>query len=237
VTADLSQLGLSSSEALSYVSCDPDGKTATFKKTGLTTLASVGTYSFDNSKVTATDENGNVDTPSDPNTTFDDEDKNTTVSLSVVAASAPSVTISSVSDSYIGGPTNLTSVISFTATQSGSVKVALGSDGSCVGGTVLQDWSASGSYVASASSGYTVNSSSLASGNNTVYVCVRNTSNTVGSANTIIAKDTTAPAISDISISPATVTTGNSSANFRCSENGTYQVEIGGASFGAGAFV
>jgi len=161
VTANLSQLGLSSTESLSYESCAGDGLTAIFKKTGLTTVASVGSYSFDNSHITATDEDGNVDTPSDSNTTFDDEDKKTTLSLTVAAPAAPNVSIASVSDSVIGGSTNPTSTVTFSGSQDGTVKVAIGSDGSCVGGTIVQDWTASGSYVANTSTGYTINASNL----------------------------------------------------------------------------
>ncbi len=125
VVADLSALGLSASESLTYASCAGDGLTATFKKSAISTSASEGTKTFNNDDFTATDEDANVDTPSDGNTDFDDEDRTTDLNFSIVAASAPTVSLISVSDSIIGGATNTESVLSFSGSQDGDVRVSL----------------------------------------------------------------------------------------------------------------
>lgn len=102
VTADLTQLGFSSSESLLYMSCEADGKTAVFKKTGITTLASAGDKTFTSSHFIATDENGNTNSPTDANTTFDDEDQKTNLVLTVIPPAAPTVSILSTSETSIG---------------------------------------------------------------------------------------------------------------------------------------
>ena len=103
VTANLSSLGLSSTTPLVFSggSCQSDGNTVIFQKTGITTLASLGTYSFSNpANFTATDADGNVNQPSDSN--FGSEDYTTAASLSVIAATAPQVGVSAPSNPYFG---------------------------------------------------------------------------------------------------------------------------------------
>ena len=131
VTADLSQLGFNTNEALIYQSCEADGKTAIFKKSGITTLASTGDKTFTYSMFTAKDEDNNMTDPTDPNTLFDDEDKKSNVVLTVIPPSAPTVSIASTSELSIGGPSKPSSLITFSATQGREFKVAVGSDGSC----------------------------------------------------------------------------------------------------------
>lgn len=58
-----------------YDSCDIDGKTAIFKKTGITTLSSVWDKIFAYTSFSAKDEDNNYNDPNDANTNFDDEDK------------------------------------------------------------------------------------------------------------------------------------------------------------------
>ena len=71
-----------------------------------------------------------------------------------------------------------------------------------------------------------------------VYACVKNAGGTIGSANTTITKDTIAPTISGNTISPANVVANDATLSYRCSENGVYQVEIGGnGTLGNGTFV
>jgi len=57
--ADLSQLGLDAAEPLVYASCETDGKTAIFKKTGITTLSPLGDKTFSSSSFVVVDEDGN----------------------------------------------------------------------------------------------------------------------------------------------------------------------------------
>ena len=102
VRANLSQLGLSTSEHLAYVSCNSDGKTAVFQETNITTLAATGSYTFNGSHFTATDADGNVNALTDSNTSFSSEDLNTNTTLTVTSASTPSVSILSVGNSIIG---------------------------------------------------------------------------------------------------------------------------------------
>lgn len=84
----------------------------------------------------------------------------------------------------------------------------------------------------------TVAATSLADGANLVYACVRNSGGNIGSANVAITKDTTAPTISNNILSPANVVTNDPTVSFKCSENGIYQVEVGGnGTFGNGTLV
>lgn len=84
----------------------------------------------------------------------------------------------------------------------------------------------------------TVPATSLVEGANLVYACVRNAGGSVGSVNVTITKDTAAPTISNNTLSPTNVVGGNPTVAYRCSENGVYQVEVGGnGTFGNGTFV
>jgi hypothetical protein len=140
IKADLSQIGAQAQEVLSFVSCEADGKTAIFKKTGITTDAALGSYSFDPSTFQIVDEDGNSFLLNDPNTSFDDVDKKTSITLSVVAAAAPNVSLNSVTSYFIGGPEQLSSTLNFSANQNGEYKSILGTDGTCASGTIIQDW-------------------------------------------------------------------------------------------------
>ncbi|MCK9272252.1 lamin tail domain-containing protein [Candidatus Gracilibacteria bacterium] len=228
IVANLSQIGLGGSESLSYNSCDVDGKTAIFKRTGITTTASLATYNFDYTFFTATDENANVNTPTDTNTTFDDEDKKTVFPLTVISSGAPGVSNLGITDDYIGGPSETSATFTFSGSQDGEYKVSLGSDGSCNGGTTLQDWTGSGSYTAPNSANILINSSSLNIGSNSIYACFKNIYGEIGSTTQVITNDTTNPVISSLTVSPASVVTNDSNASFICSEAGFYKVNVGG---------
>lgn len=229
VVANLSQIWLWSSESLTYDSCEWDGKTTIFKKIWITTTSSLGTYNFNYSHFTATDENSNVNTPTDANTTFDDEDKKTDFPLTIISAGAPGVSNLGITDDYIWWPSETSTTFSFSGSQDGEYKVALWSDGSCNGWTTLLDWTATGTYVAWDSANILINSASLGDWNNTVYACFRNSSSEVWSTAQAITKDTTNPVISSLIASPASVVTNDSNASFICSEAGFYKVSIGGA--------
>lgn len=226
VVANLSLIWLWSSENLTYDSCDVDGKTTIFKKTWITTTASLSTYNFDYTFFTATDENSNVNTPSDPNTTFDDEDKKTIFPLTVISSGAPGVSNLWVTDNYIGWPSETSATFSFSGSQDWEYKVALWSDWSCNWWTTLQDWTGSGSYTAPNSANISINSSSLSEWNNSVYVCFKNTFWEIWSATQSITKDSINPIINSLIVSPASVVTNDSNASFICSEAGFYKVNV-----------
>lgn len=227
VTANMSSLGLSTSESLEYNSCEADGKTAVFKKTAITTLASTGDKIFSYASFAAKDEDNNTTDPTDANTTFDDEDKKADVILTIATPNAPVVTILSTNPSTVSAQD---ATVSFSATQTGSYRVVLNGDGACSAGTVITDWT---SYDTSET---TINSllsaSALNTGANTVYACVKNAVGDIGSANTTITKDTAAPTIANVTVSPANVVNNDSSTSFVCSENGTYKVVMNGFNTG-----
>jgi len=223
VTANLSQLWLSSTEPLSYVSCDVDWKTTIFKKTWITTIASIWTYNFDYNSFVATDEDGNVNLANDSNTTFDDEDKKTTYSLSVVASNTPILTVITDWDYTIWWPSKPSSTVTFSGSQDWTIKVARWSDWTCSWWTIISDWT--WSYLSWTTTSKTILATSLAEWANSVYICLRNGSWSIWSIAKTITRDTVAPTANSPVISPASVTTGNSSIIYNCSENGTYQVE------------
>lgn len=65
-TADLSSLGLTSSENLSFVSCDDATKVATFSKTGISTSVGTGSYTFSTGSFFVFDSAANQNDPADP---------------------------------------------------------------------------------------------------------------------------------------------------------------------------
>lgn len=219
MTANLASLGLSSTTALTYDSCDADGKTGIFKKVGITTLATTTDKTFTYASFAATDEDTNTTDPTDPNTTFDDEDKKTDVILTVATPNAPVVTISSTTPSTVSAQN---STVSFSASGTGTYKVVINGDGACAAGAVVTDWT---SYdTAGATINSTILASGLSAGGNTIYACVKNNVGDIGSANTVITKDATAPTVSNVTVSPANVVSNDSATSFQCSENGTYKV-------------
>lgn len=158
VTADLSSLGLGSSETLSYISSA--GNTATFKKTGIVTNSPLGAKTIPINGVHATDADGHLNDYTD--SYFGSIDRKTDLTLTVVAPAAPTLTLVSVSDSQIGGTLEPSSTVVFSANQNGETKVVVGGDSLCAsGGTTLQDWSGSGSYTSGEEKTITINSTSL----------------------------------------------------------------------------
>lgn len=102
VTADLSLLGLSSNESLIYDSCEGDGKTAKFKKSWITTLASLWTKVFNHTDFSFSDEDGNSIDPNDSN--FSETWETNSVSITVESPWAPDITNLGIVDDYIWGP-------------------------------------------------------------------------------------------------------------------------------------
>ena len=80
------------------------------------------------------------------------------------------------------------------------MKVAVGSDSSCNGGTTIEDWTSG--YTGSVSTGVTINKTSLSEGSNTVYACVKNLTSVIGSNSTTITRDTVAPTVGSYAVNP-----------------------------------
>lgn len=220
VISDLTTLWLSASEPLNYTSCDADGKTAIFKKTWITTLASIWLKSFWPSNFTATDENANVRDYTDSK--FNSVDRTTNLDLSVESAAAPTVTISSVTDSYIWSSLEQTSTISFSADKSWTWKVIVWTDNTCSAWTVIRNNFLYSSWTTDSST--VINVSSLSEWQNTIYICVEWDWWAKWAASTIITKDTVSPSVYNMSISKSSVVTENSSISFKCSEWWSYRV-------------
>lgn len=222
VTADLSQLWLSTSENLTYQSCEWDLKTWVFKKTWITTNVSLWDKTFNSSHFVATDADGNVNDANDSR--FWSEDKKTNLNLSVVAASAPQVSFLSLNNEKIGWPEKLSYTLSFSWNQVWEYKLALWSDGNCLGGTTLKDWT---NYeTANTLINEIIDSSSLQEWNNTIYACIKNSGENIWSINLNLVKDTILPVTSNIIISPWTVILNDSSLKYSCNENWHYRVEL-----------
>jgi len=220
VTANLSSLWLWVNESLIYDSCASD--IATYKRTAITTMETPVTITFDYSDFSVTDESWNTNNPNDPQTTFDDEDKKISISLDILSAWIPNVTLN-LDDNYIWSITNNISNLIYSADQNWEYKLALGSDANCVWWTILTDWTTW--YTASADINYILNSSSLTEWTNSIYACFRNDEALIWSTNWTITKDTTNPIITAVSANPSDITTQNPNIDFTCNEDGEYQIE------------
>lgn len=127
--------------------------------------------------------------------------------------------------------------MSFSGSQGGEIKVAIGSNGSCVGGTTITDWTGSGSYTANTATGVTILATSLAEGSNAVYMCVRNSGGNIGSTSVTLTKDTVVPAFVFTNFTTTAVTSNDPGFSIQCNESGIYQIEVGGnGTFGNGTF-
>ena len=169
---------------------------------------------------------------------FNSEDKRTDLVLTVVPPAAPTVTLGTISEKFIGGPTKQTTTIAFSGSQNGEFKAIIGTDGSCASGTTLLDWTGSGTYTAYSDTGITVPSTSLQEGISPITICERSAFDKIGSASVEITKDTLAPTLSNLAIAPASVILSDSKISYQCSEEGTYTLELGGNGLpGSGTFV
>jgi len=222
ITANLSSLGLTSSEALSFVSCNSN--IAIYKKSQITTLSAIKGNSFTFSDFSAIDEDWHTMLPNDPNTLFDNEDKKTSLFLDVVSPWTPIVNINTNIDTYIWWANNLTTNITLTWSQNWQLKIIKWSDSTCVAWNILRDWTP---YIWSTLTWITINSSVLVEWNNVVTACLKNNIDLKQWSNNInITKDTIAPTINSLIVSPVNIVTENSSIWLSCSEDGIYNVEL-----------
>lgn len=219
VNANLSWLWLSSSENLFFVSCSDN--TAIYKKSWIITLAFPKTLNFTYDYFSVTDESWNINKPNDPETSFDNEDMKSNLSLEIVSAGTPEIIIQN-TDNYIWWLTNLTTNIDFTWNQDGEYKVTLWNDWVCNWWVTLVDWI---SYSWSTENTFTVNSDDLLLWDNSIFVCLKNDENLIWSSNINIIKDIEKPIISTVSVWPANVVLDNATAHFTCSEDGDFRIE------------
>ncbi len=221
VRVNLTNLWLSSSETLIYDSCDNDWKTAIFKKTWITTLASVWDKTFTPSMFTAVDEDGNISNdPAKANATFDIIEKTGNYVLNVATPNAPVITLETPTLTKVSNilPYN-SSNISFSSTQTWTYKIALWS----CDNAVLNSWNYDTIW---ANIDYNLDSSLLSNWDNNIFVCVTNINWDVWSANTTITKDTTPPIISNMWLLPWAVVENDSTASIFCSEDWYYKFEV-----------
>ena len=222
VTANLSKIWLSSNETLSFENCESDNTTAVFKKKWITTISPLGTYDFTYDLFYAKDEDNNSIDPNDPNTTFDDEDKKTPISLSVVSAGSPVVSKTTPS-SYFVWPNRTTTSFNVSSDKDWEYSIALWSDWSCAWWTTITPWTWSG-YVAWAQIPVSINQSILSEWTNKVYICFKNLTGDIWSDYIDITKDSVSPSVLNPSVTPAAVISNDTSANFACSEDWSYEV-------------
>ncbi len=221
VTADLSQLWLSSNEVLDFVECKWDGKTAIFKKSWITTNADTGDYTFNEpDHFTAIDEDDNVNDSDEPH--FGDEWKTDNITLTVVPPGTPDVSIFDIEYDIIWWPDRQSSSFSFTGDQSWDFKISANSDGSCEWWTTIVDWT---NYEANEIKTHSVSTGDLQEWSNTIYACVRNEQDKIWSSSFSITKDTTPPNIESISFT-SSVTTSDPNVGFKCSEDGEYALQV-----------
>ena len=220
VTADLSLLGLSSSESLIYDSCEGDGKTALFKKSWITTLASLGTKVFNHTDFSFSDEDGNAIDPNDSN--FAESWETDSVSITVESPGAPDITNLWTSDDYIWGPSETSATISFSGNQSGTSKVALDS---CTQGDTNKIFEDTTAYSGSTVKNVVIDSSKLSEWINEIFACVDNGLWDVWSHTFNIIKDTVNPEINLLGYT-ANITTQNVVLDYTCNEDWDYKIEV-----------
>lgn len=219
VQADLSQLWLWAQESLSYISCEWDGKTAVFKKTGITTSVELGNYIFTKDHFTAVDIDGNQNNSSD--TRFWNEDKTVSILLKVVESLTPVIDFVSLSEFLIWWPEKLSTLLTVSSSSSGSIKAMVWWDSSCQSGTQISDWE---NYVENTQKIFQVDTSHLSEGSNTLYICLEK-EGYIGTLSRTITKDSSSPEISPPSY-VANVWLNDTQATFSCSENGYFAWEL-----------
>lgn len=232
ITADLSQLWLTSSENLTYISdsCEADWKTAVFKKTWIQTTSSVWDKTFTYDLFSATDEDWNSIMPNDSNTSFDDEDKKDSIVLTITEPNAPNVTINWITDNYtwpneIWAPVNQ---LSFTSDQSWTYDVRINWNWTCTTWVSIDNWSLT-SWVAidniDLDNYLADNLSYFNEWANLIYVCVTNWDWDIWSSNISITKDFVTPTVFSIWTSPANIVDWwTSDISFKCWENWSYRI-------------
>lgn len=224
VKADLSQItGYSSSEDLSFISCDSVMNIATYQKDIITNDASWTNYSFNENNFLAIDADGNQNNPNDSR--FPDW-KTGSINLTVTEDTTPVVTIVDSGDFIIGWPDKETDNITFSANRTWNYKVSVWDYSSCTSWVVLD----STAYSQDQNEVVTISASDLIEWSNKIYVCVENTSTSELWSSYFTKKlDTVSPDVENITISPSSIAQDESSTlSFECSENWTYSVKVWG---------
>lgn len=215
--ANLSILGLTASETLSFVSCDAATKTATFKKSGISTSVGTGSYSFGPSSITVTDAAGNANDFTDAR--FNSIDRQDAIPVIVTDSNVPTVSPISFTSTVLG-PSLVTATGSFSGSVDGSYKLTIGGGALC-NGTIVKDWTAG--YLSGTTVSVAVSTGSLVSGANDVWACIKDADGVIGSSHAVLTLDATAPTVTAVA-SPANVDVENGSISLSCNENGSYRV-------------
>lgn len=223
ITANLSQLWLSETETLSYDSCLADDKTAIFKKTWITTNASLWIYTFPKNYFTAIDADGNINDSTDSR--FWSEDKTSSITLKVVESLTPVIDFVSLSETLLWWPEKTNSLLSVSSTSSWNIKAVVGWSIWCEGWVEISPLE---SYVENTQKIFDISSSLLSEWNNTVYVCLEKEGYT-GSLSRDIVKDTIWPDIS-APVYSVNVWLNDTQATFACSEDWYFAWELLGTS-------
>lgn len=152
----------------------------------------------------------------------------TTQSLTKNLTAAPVAFITSTSPS----PTNAGATVRWYGNDAGSFTVRVGGT-NCTNGTVVVSstlYLIAGGEIASA-----IPAANLATGSNTVRVCLGNLNGTTGTTTTIV-KDSTAPSVSIVSVSP-TPTSAGTTVTWSSTESGTFELRVGGTDCSTGSVV
>lgn len=219
VTANLSKIWLSWSEALNYISCESDWKTAIFKKSWITNLSSPWDQIFTYSDFSAKDVDNNYNSPNDSNTIFSNEDKKSNITLSIITVDSPIVTISSINPNLVS---NQSSTITFSSTQTWSFKIVANWDWYCSSWDILIDWTDYNNIWESIN--FNVLSNLLKEWDNILYTCVKNDDSHIWTSNIKITKDTIIPEIKNKQVVTANINDSNSYVSFECNETWFYRV-------------
>jgi hypothetical protein len=163
VIADLTSLGGSSIQGLSFQSCNPDAVTATYVSPAITTGVGAGPKTI---PISVTDAAGHAQAS---DSLYVSEDLVSSASITVNSPTAPVVTVSSVSPNLIRAGQSAS--VTWQSSQTGTYRVYAGSGAACGNGTPVETGTVT---TANSDIVSTVTSAPLTEGLNPIAVCVQN---------------------------------------------------------------
>ncbi|MDQ1343346.1 MAG: hypothetical protein QG650_65 [Patescibacteria group bacterium] len=163
VIADLTSLGGSAIQGLSFQSCDPDAVTATYVSSAITTGVGTGLKTI---PITVTDAAGHAQAS---DSLYASEDLVSSASITVNSPTAPVVTVSSVSPNLIRAGQSAS--VTWQSSQTGTYRVYAGSGAACGNGSPVETGTVT---TANSDIVSTVTSAPLTEGLNPIAVCVQN---------------------------------------------------------------
>lgn len=220
VTVDLTDLGHSAAEPLTFISCE--NNLAVFQLSSITTQVEPGYKEF---FLTAFDADAHQNDPTDPNFSLNDLPENK-ITLDIDLADGPQVQDLAISDAAIGGPSQTSAELTWTATNgTAETKIILGSDADCSSGTILQDWISSSDGAQS----LTILADDLIEGENILTVCgakPATSRSAIGSDFIIITLDTTPATLTKINVTPVYSSYNNIHFLWQANEIGSYTTSL-----------